>query len=348
MRWIQNHWTPVRLRQLTLEMLVALSLAFLIWLYTHSRALTTLEHIQVPVQIQLVTAQRELFSLEVNGEARVTASFSGSSSRMREFKRKLQRGQVQASVVLTLSEDKLNETTCGETVRVEPAHFSLPPGVHVDLADTATIQITLHRMTERLLPVRLDFTSEGKVSQIKVEPSTVLVRGPQAVLDKALAISTQPCSLNVPPDETADPMLRGKVELVSEIDGRPVFTHPKQVNYRCKVQPKHRVYEVADIPVFFLTPPQFPYRPRFANDKAGKINVRLIGPVSDEKPPVLAFVELTGTNLARGRNLEPVRLQLPKDFTLLHNNTPVITFFLDEGDRPVSIRPDTPMSVQKE
>lgn len=329
MRWLQKSWSTFRLRHLVLEMLIALSLAFLVWLYTYSRAQITIDHVQLPVQIQLATSQRDLFALEMTGEPRVTVSFSGPASRLREFRRKLQRGQMQVNIVLHV-EDKVNETSFTETVRVEPGHIQVPPGVHVEIEDAGAIHVTLHRMAERILPVRFEYSGDARVSQIKVEPSTVQVRGPQAVLEKAVAIHTQPYALHLPVEESADPMVRGKVDLVQEMDGRAIFTNPRQVNFRCKVQPKHKVYEVNDVPVYFLCPPKFPYRPRFPEDKGGKISLRLVGPASDEKPPVLAFVELTGTNLARGRNLEPVRLQLPKDFTLLHNSSPVIAFYLDE------------------
>ena len=53
-----------------------------------------------------------------------------------------------------------------------------------------------------------------------------------------------------------------------------------------------------------------------------------------EAPPVLAFVDLTGTQLFRGRNLEPLRLQLPKDFTLVESIPAVVPFYLEEMDRP--------------
>lgn len=334
MRWLQKSWSGFRLRHLILEMLVALSLAFLIWLYIHSRAQITLDNVQIPVQIQLTPSQRELFAMEINNDPKVTVTFSGPASRLREFKKKLQRGQVQVNITLTVGEDKINEATCTETVRVDPSLVPTPPGIHAEMVEAGAIQVALHRMTERVLPVRLEYSGDAKVSQVKVEPSTVLVRGPQAVLEKALFISTQPYALNVPVEESADPMVRGKVDLHKELDGRPIFTNPRQISFRCKVQPKHKTYEVHDVPVLFLTPAEFPYRPRFSNDKAGKISVRLVGPVTDERPPVLAFVELTGTNLVRGRNLEPVRLQLPRDFTLLHNSTPVLAFFLDELERP--------------
>ena len=53
-------------------------------------------------------------------------------------------------------------------------------------------------------------------------------------------------------------------------------------------------------------------------------------------PPVLAFVDLTLGNFSRGRNLEPVRLQLPRDFQLVQNTAPLLAFTLEEPDRPTT------------
>ncbi len=57
-------------------------------------------------------------------------------------------------------------------------------------------------------------------------------------------------------------------------------------------------------------------------------------PQLSEQPPVRAFVDLTAGNFARGRNLEPVRLQLPKDFQLAQPATPLVAFYLDEIANP--------------
>src|SRR5437867_8812679 len=129
---------------------------------------------------------------------------------MRDLRRKLQRGAIQVTMPLTLSDDKLNEATCCEAVRVEPAHISVPPGISVEMAENeSVIHVTLHRLMERILPVRLENTGEGKVSQLKVEPQTVLVKGPQAVLERAEAISTQPYALSNPPEGAADALVSG-------------------------------------------------------------------------------------------------------------------------------------------
>src|SRR4029077_13460123 len=93
--WFKAWWTTFRFRQALLEMLVALSLAFLIWLYAHSRAQDSIDRVQVPVQIQLAPQHRDLFLVETGTSPQVTVSFSGPSSRIRELRRKLQRGLVQ-------------------------------------------------------------------------------------------------------------------------------------------------------------------------------------------------------------------------------------------------------------
>jgi hypothetical protein len=108
---------------------------------------------------------------------------------------------------------------------------------------------------------------------------------------------------------------------------------PAQIAFRCKVAPRKKIYELHDIPVHFLCPTQFPWRPRFTDDRHSKTTLRLIGPTSDEPPPVLAYVDLTKGTFGRGRNLEPLRLQLPKDFQLVDNTPALVVFELEESDR---------------
>jgi hypothetical protein len=78
---------------------------------------------------------------------------------------------------------------------------------------------------------------------------------------------------------------------------------------------------------------QFPWRPGFADERQGRVSLRLIGPTGDEPPPVLAYIDLTKGTFGRGRNLEPLRLQLPKDFQLADNSPPLVAFQLEELDR---------------
>src|SRR5688572_25775024 len=105
-KWLTFRWTLPRLRSLALEAVIAFCLAFMIWLYIHSRAQEMLDHVQVPVHIQLVAGQRDSFALEVPGSPRVTASFFGPASRIRELRRKLQRSQVKIALDYVVPEGR--------------------------------------------------------------------------------------------------------------------------------------------------------------------------------------------------------------------------------------------------
>ena len=340
--WFKAWWTTFRFRHTFLEMLVALSLAFLVWLYTHSRAQDSIDRVQVPVQIQLAPQQRDLFLLETSTSPNVTVSFTGPSSRIRELRRKLQRGLVQACVTLNIGEERLSETTFCENVHIEASHLEVPAGVMIDLADDrSSLPVTVHRLSERQLPVKLDFTGEVRVTHLDIEPATVQVRGPKQILDQAQAIQTQAYALTAVSPAPSDGLVRGQVALVTELEGRAISVTPRVVNFRCKVQPRKKIYELAEVSVQFLCPPQFPWRARFLEDKTSKVRLRLLGPAGEELPPVLAFVDLTGSQLFRGRNLEPLRLQLPKGFTLVESMPPVIPFYLEELDRPAQASQST-------
>ncbi len=268
--WFKAWWTTFRFRHTLLEMLVALSLAFLVWLYTHSRAQDSIDRVQVPVLIQLAPSQRDLFLLETNGSPNVTASFAGPSSRIRELRHNLQRGLVQATVTLNVAEERLSETSFSESVHVEASHLEVPAGVLAFLGEErGGIPVTVHRLTERQLPVKLDTTGEVRVTQIHVEPATVLVRGPKQVLDHAQVILTKPFAMTVP--TSADGLVRDQIALVSEMEGRGVVTAPRLVTFQCKAQPRKKTYELTDVPVRFVCPEQFPWRARFLQDQPGKV-----------------------------------------------------------------------------
>src|SRR5947209_2518957 len=109
-------------------------------------------------------------------------------------------------------------------VRVEAGAVPVPPGVQAVVAEGRNvIPVTMRRLVERHLPVRLDYAGELRISNIKLEPATVVVRGPKEILDRARHISTQPYT---PPvsgsDGGGEAQGRGQVSLVTEIDGRPV------------------------------------------------------------------------------------------------------------------------------
>jgi hypothetical protein len=321
-----------RFRQFLLKAGVALSLAFLCWLYARSRHQETIDDVLVPVHVALMSDDLGRHEVEVNGTNRVMVSFAGPPSRIRELRGLLQRGTVQVKSTVVIPEDKQSDGSYRDTVRVEPGDLAVPPGVAVMLCEGHnTVPVTVHKISERLIPVRLESVGDARISQIKVEPAMVLVRGPQDVLEQIRAIPTQPFPLPPAPDSafSNEPLFRGEVSLVKEIDGRAIQCSPATVAFRCRIHPRQRTYELTDVPISFLCPPGFPWKPTFTTPAAGKATIRVVGPAADDNPQVQAYIDLTQGTFEAGRNREPLKLYLPKDYVPVNDGPRLVSFILE-------------------
>ncbi len=311
-----------------LSMLVALSLAFLIWLYARSRDLEALDNVPVPVRLALAPGQADRFGLQVTGPCQVFASFVGPTVRVREARALLQRGELVAELTVSVPDHRLGDSSYCDVVRVEPQDLRLPPGVTTVLAEGRNrVTVTVHRLVERRMPVRLDYAGEHGVRKATAEPAFVLVRGPEELLDRARAIPTQPCGLPPRPDGS-DEVEVGPVPLVREIEGQPVKVVPEAVFGRLTFEPRQQTYEVS-VPVRFLCPPNFGLRPRFVGeDGAGRVTARVVGPARDEPPRVTAFVDLTRAVWPAGVNREAVQIQCPTEYQPAAGPPPAVVFEL--------------------
>src|SRR5262245_24725913 len=164
------------------SLVVALSLALLVWLYARSRDQEVLDNVPIPVQISLPPGQAEQFSLEVNGPSSVPMSFTGPAARIRDLRGTLQRGELQVQVTLTIPEDHPDDghylDRYLDTIHVDVADVHAPPGVTPMFVEGRNrIPVTLYRLVERRLPVRVDSALEDRAGQITLEPAHVLVRG---------------------------------------------------------------------------------------------------------------------------------------------------------------------------
>jgi hypothetical protein len=315
---------------------VAVSLALLVWLYARSRDQEILDNVQLPVQITLAPGQADLYNLEVAGPSQVPVSFAGPPARVRELRGMLQRNELHVDVTLTVPEDRLHEGRYADTVVVEAADVHAPPGVTALVAEGRNrIPVTLHRLVERRLPVHFDHAGEDAAAAAAavLEPPTVLVRGPQEVLDRARTIPTLPAELPTRRAGTSPkaPAV-GRVALVQQLEGRPVRVEPKYVSVRVPAATR-KDYPAIEVPVHFLCPANFHLRPEFTGgERSGRITLRLRGPVQDEPPQVYAYVDLTHDKFLSGLNNEPLRLQLPKDFQLMDEAPRTFSFILEKAD----------------
>jgi len=316
-----------------LSTFVAVSLALLVWLYARSRDQEILDNVPLQVQVGMAPSQAEHYNLELNGASQVVVSFSGPPVRIRELRGLLQRNELHVAATVTVPEDRLAESRYADTIVIESNDIHAPPGVTPIVADGRNrIPVTLHRLVERRLPVRFDHAQAEPAHAVVLEPSTVLVRGPQELLDRTKFISTQSSEMpvrqaNAPPDAAAV----SRVPLVLELEGRPVRVTPNKVTVRVPAQPR-KIYELADVPIQFLCPSNFAFRPRFANERAGQITLRVQGPILDEPPKVHVYIDLTRGRFTTGNNHEPLQIQLPKDIQLAQEAPRSVAFDLQPAD----------------
>ncbi len=304
-----------RIPQVALESLIALSLAFLAWLYIHTRDHESLDNVPVPVQITLAPENAEQYDLEIAGSPQVVVSFFGPPSRIRELRGMLQRGEVRVVVPLSIPEDRLNESRYRDTIHIHGSDVPAPPGVTAIIAEGSNrIPVTLHHLVERRLPVQFNHAAQGRIRQVTVEPEKVVVRGPEDILEHVLAIPTRP--YHVPSARGQDKAVSVRLSLVRELEGRPIHALPTTVRVRYTLQPRPRVYQLRQVPVTFLCPATFGYRPQFRSPEDGKLTLRVRAPAATAPPAVVAFIDLTGSPVKAGLNARSIQLQLPRDCKL--------------------------------
>ncbi|HEV8058770.1 MAG TPA: hypothetical protein VGP68_02800 [Gemmataceae bacterium] len=321
-----------------ISFLVALSLAFLVWLYMRSRDQETFDNVELPVAIQLAASQKDAYELEVNGPSKVAMSFSGPQSRIRELRNLVQRDELHINRTLAVPIERLDESRYFDTVIIEAGDVHPPSGVTCQVHEGRNrIAVSVNRLVEQRLPVRFQAAGGATISQWTAEPAAVLVRGPQEILEKMTDI---PSVLFALPSRAA-PLARPEslnlpfVPLVQELKGKPIRVAPAGVAVRLTVQPQQKIYELNDVPVQFLCPPNFVLRPIFSDERAGRISLRLQGPYGEELPAVTAYIDLSGRKWEPGLYEERVKLQLSKDIQLVGTGPRPVAFQLCPADAPI-------------
>jgi hypothetical protein len=190
-------------------------------------------------------------------------------------------------------------------------------------------------MVERRLPVHFEPSAEDRMDHVTIEPPTVLVRGPEEILDHTRSIPTQPTLLPPPPDNGSGPqtLTVGPICLVQELEGQSIRVTPEAVMLQVLRQPRRKTQTV-EVAVQFLCPPDFRLRPHFEGG-VGNLTLNLEGPVTEQPPVVTAYVDLTHGKWEPGLHQEPLRVQLPRECELIPSTPPSISFRLDPPDLAV-------------
>jgi len=312
--------------------IIALGLAFLVWMYTRSRDLEIIDNVQIPVEVQLAAAQADLYELEVHGPLQAPISFTGLPSRMRELRQLLQRGELRLQRTVTVPEEHLADARFQDVLRLDPSTLQVPPGVRAIIPENqGRLHVTLRRLIEKRLPVRLETTAGDRLEHITLEPKEVLVRGPKDVLQNAEWVPTQLYSPATRAGVT-EPIVQDTptiLPLAREMGGRPIRTTPGEVSLRYTLRPQQRVHELQEVPVSFLCPANFPYRPQFTSDREGRVTLRVQGPAGGDRPAVIAYIDLTARKFGPGLHAEePIQVQLPPGYKLAQETPRLPSFKL--------------------
>lgn len=306
---------------------LAFALALFVWLYARSRERETLDNISIPVTVRLAPGLADSYRLESPAAGQVRVTFAGPTNRLREVQEAISRNEIGVAIDYSIPEDQVDRNRVEDSVRVEATDLKVPPGVVVAPIDGRNrVPVTLSRLGEKILKVRVE-TSKDLEPRLRVIPETARVKGPRDLLERLLEISVALPTRDELGFMGLTPGRPARLPLPREIDGIAVSAEPESVVVRIDPQAP-RLYPLADLPIHFLCPPNFPLRPRFLDDRAGKLQLRVQGPDLPEPPRVHAFVDLTGGKFLPGPGVEPVQIQLPRDFTLAQDPPGKVSFEL--------------------
>src|SRR4051794_26617600 len=162
---------------------IALGLAFLIWVYLRSRD-QVVEPYQIPVAVTIDAQQADRFEFETKLDAKVRVKFYGLPSRLQSVKDMVGAGELVVRKVarVPIEVDQKQDSEYRETLQLDASSLmaQLPPGVHAEITPAeGRVPISLVRITEKSLTLQHSVTSTGAQFEldgtIRIEPATVTV-----------------------------------------------------------------------------------------------------------------------------------------------------------------------------
>lgn len=299
--------------------IIAVGLAFLVWLYIRTRDQETLEK-NVPVVFRLASNQKEMFEFTGEGKTELPVTFTGPPSRLREVQALLSRGQISMVRTVTVPEASLSADKYTFIDRFETNQINVPPGVRVDIpVNRREFSVPLRRLIRKNVKVQPRFQGgEDRVTNVVVQPAEVEVTGPQEILSRVDTLPTIP--IDLPPNNSdKEEQHADKVAiLVRTIQDTNIGVNPPGVKLSFAVKPAQRNHEIADVQINFLTPVDFPFKPQFTNQRAGTITIMVKGPA--QRPTgITAYVDLTKKQYTEPglQSEEPINVVLPPGYELV-------------------------------
>jgi len=318
--------------------IIALGLAFLVWVYLRSRD-QEVQSYPIPIEVSIDPQQADRYSFDSKPENQaVRVKFFGLPSRLREVKDLVEgRNLILRKVVRVPTEvDVRQDNEYQDVVQFESSSLTLPLGVHADINPVeGRLQVKLRRMMEKTLtlqPMVTTGSAQYEVDNIRLEPATVKVFGPKSVLEQTSQLLLDNWQPRLPTGLTmTEEEVTGSVRLPDKIKQESVRTVPDRVEIRARLKPALRVYEMNDVPIAFLCPANFLYRPLFTADRHGTIaQLKIRGPLN-RSPEVRAYIDLTSRpNLKPGLYPdEAILIDLPNGYYLAQDPPRLSAFKLE-------------------
>lgn len=282
---------------------IALGLAFLIWVYLRSRD-QEVQVYSIPVEISIDGLQMDRYDFESRPDVKLRVKFYGLPKGLRAVKDMVDLDELVLRKVarVPVEVDQRSDNEYQDVLQLDASSLqaSLPLGVHAEInpAD-GRVPVVLKRMVEKTLVLQPNLTPAGGQymldGPVRLEPSSVKVRGPKSVLDQVSQHLIDPWQPTPPAgvDLLAEGSVEvsGKVRVPTTINRVGVTVSPETVEVRVKVKAALQVYELTDVPVYFLCPADFPYRPQFPSESHNTCKLRVRGP-ANKTPEVRAYVDL--------------------------------------------------------
>jgi len=303
--------------------LVAFAMAIALWVYATNEHYK--EHtVKIPVKIDVPEGVAVLKS----SAQRVEVIFSGPERLISELRDNEAAGKVGVTFTVKPKEAEADEWKRTFVIEGTKSFTGVPSGLRVNRIRPRRIDVTLARLTEKDIPVRLNIVGDPPAGytiapgNVWVFPSVVKVRGVKTVLEKAEFIRTLPFDISKWPTlEQKEVYIERRIGIEQKVrikkdsgyEEHPVSCD-ETVQFWIKLVevPAEKVFE--GIPVEVLSPFNYPY---LVNLLEHTVDVVLTGPraqLERLKPEdISAFVDVSGLRPSKLPHKCPISLLLPPE-----------------------------------
>ncbi len=215
--------------------LVSLFFALFLWYFVVGEDKVDMN---VTLPVEIVNLPRDLI-ISNQFKKQIEVTISGQRS--------LIRGMTEQHISRSIDLSKVKPGTV--VIQNNPDSISLPRGLSILRVQPPTLTLLLDRLIQKELPIKP--VLEGKVDRnfklelVTVEPQTLKISGPQAILDKEEELETIPIDINGLDESVVKQASLALTHEISDLIGEPV------VAVRLNLAPLKKEMEFTGIPIDF-------------------------------------------------------------------------------------------------